>query len=167
MELVKERETSVHTDAAQPRRICFLCTGNTCRSPMAEAVANALIQAEGREDLRAFSAGLSACEGAPIAKNAVLALEDAEIPAVKGHDYHRHLSHNLGEEEIPLFDLFVCMTGEHAMQMMMRYPEAIDRIVVMPKQIPDPYFGDLAVYRACLAEIRKGVREILPPRAAE
>ena len=131
---------------------------------MAEAVANAMILSEGRTDLRAFSAGLSACEGAPIAQNAVLALEEAEIPAVTGHDYHRHVAHGLSDEDAASFDLFVCMTREHAMQMMLRFPEAIEKITVMPKQIPDPYCGDLSVYRACLEEIRKGVRELFPPR---
>lgn len=164
MTLIKERECPVNaeTEAAEPRRICFVCTGNTCRSPMAEALANARIHAAGRTDVRVFSAGLSACEGMPITENAVRALEEAEIPAVAGHDYHRHVAHGLSEEEIALFDLFVCMTREHALQMMLRYPEAIDRITVMPRQIPDPYCGDLSVYRACLAQIRQGIEELLP-----
>lgn len=164
MELVKERKRPAESGAAEPRRVCFICTGNTCRSPMAEAVANALILSEGRTDLRAFSAGIDACEGAPITENAVRALEEAEIPAVVGHDYHRHVAHGLSEEDAGFFDLFVCMTREHAMQMMLRFPEAIDKITVMPVQIPDPYSGSLAVYRACLEEIRKGVRALFPPR---
>lgn len=161
--LTKERAQALMTDnnAANARRICFVCTGNTCRSPMAEAVANALAKEQGRKDLRAFSAGLYACDGEPIAQNAVLALEAAGVEAVAGRDYHRHIAHNLTEREAEEYDLLVGMTSGHAMELMMRYPAAAEKITCMPHGISDPYGGDAARYRACLAEITECVRALL------
>ena len=163
MELTKAREmrAPAETERDAPRRICFVCTGNTCRSPMAEAVANALIKETGRTDLRAFSAGLFANDGEPIAPNAVLALEEAGVAAVKGRDYHRHVAHTLRAEEAEGFDLLVGMTDAHAMQMMMSFPEVAERITVMPIRIPDPWGGDASVYRASLSEITEAVRRLL------
>ena len=46
-------------DAERKKRVCFVCTGNTCRSPMAEAVANALIKETGRTDLRTLAKSAS------------------------------------------------------------------------------------------------------------
>ncbi len=165
MELLEERANPVRAEAAgaQPRRVCFVCTGNTCRSPMAEAVANAIIKAEGRTDLRVFSAGLCAAEGDPITPYAVRVLEEAEIPAVSGHDYHRHVAHSLLSEEADAFDLLVGLTEHHAMQMMMRFPEAAEKITSMPTPIADPWGGDVETYRECLAQIRKGVLALLFP----
>ena len=81
MELTVEREKPIglSTKELKITRICFICTGNTCRSPMAEAVANALAKEKGHTDLRAFSAGLYANANDPIAPNAVAALEAAGL----------------------------------------------------------------------------------------
>ena len=167
IELVKEQRTLIadSLEADDLRRICFVCTGNTCRSPMAEAVANAIIAREGRTDLSVCSAGLFANEGESITSLAVQALEDAEIPAIQGHDYHTHTAHALCPQEIGAYDLIVAMTDAHVMQLMMRFPEVAEKITVMPVRIPDPFGGDLAVYRECLSQICEGVRALLGSEA--
>ena len=138
------------------KRICFVCTGNTCRSPMAAAVANALAHAEGIS-VRADSAGLYAVQGDPISKNAILALEKADVEPVSGMDYHTHTAENLTDEAISSLDLLIPMTRTHAMELILRYPDAVKKIVCMPRQISDPFGGDLRVYQECLAEIVDGV----------
>ena len=146
----------------QPRRICFVCTGNTCRSPMAEAVASRLIAEDSSLcGMEAFSRGLYANEGDPISTQAVLALEDADVAPVAPRDYHSHTAHSLRAEEAERYDLLIGMTGAHAMELMMRFPMLAQRITCMPVPIPDPFGGDLATYRACLSEIRKGVTTLL------
>ncbi|MBR3894772.1 MAG: hypothetical protein IKJ35_06445 [Clostridia bacterium] len=157
---------------SRPRLVCFVCTGNTCRSPMAEAVANALslealnaYPAAVRDALappiQAVSAGLYAENGAPISRHALEALESAEIPTVKERDYHNHTAHTVTEEDADRADLLVAMTPAHAMELMMRFPAAAKKITLMPMAISDPFGGDLAVYQACLREITEGVRRLL------
>ena len=147
-------------DANGAKRVCFVCTGNTCRSPMAAAVANALARAEGLE-IRAESAGLYASQGAPISEHAVLALERAGVESVPETDYHTHTARNLTDEAVSRFDMLIPMTRTHAMELILRYPNAAKKILCMPQQISDPYGGNLQTYEACLAEITAGVRALL------
>ena len=149
-------------DANAPRRICFVCTGNTCRSPMAAAVANAL--GEGRID--AFSAGLWTADGEPISANAVTALEHAGVRPTEGRDYHKHTAHTVTETDAASADLLVAVSPSHAMELLMRFPAAAERIACMPKPISDPFGGDLARYETCLSEITEGVRALLGEETA-
>ena len=156
----------------KPLRICFVCSGNTCRSPMAEAVANH-IEALRLQQLppairplipprwEAFSAGMYATEGEPIAPNAVRALEDAEILPAKFRDYHQHEAHCLTEEEAERYDLLIGMTRAHAMKLMIRYPHLTQKIIAMPQDISDPYGGTEKHYALCLEHIRNGVEQLL------
>ena len=159
-------------DQRESRRICFVCTGNTCRSPMAAAVANAMAQEQlsmlpssirelATPNIQAFSAGLYANEGDPIASNAIRALEDANVPVVKGADYHDHVAHTLTDEEAEGFDLLIGLTREHAFGLMIRFPHLAQRITVFPQDISDPYGGSLSLYRDCLEQIRQGVASLL------
>ncbi len=175
-----QMETEKKTDGepCHARRVCFVCTGNTCRSPMAEAVTNALAwdtlngYPEAVRDaltppIRAFSAGLYAENGAPISQNAVRALEAAGVAVIPGRDYHNHLAHTVTQEDVDSSDLLVAMSPSHAMELMMRFPAAAQRIVMMPSAISDPFGGDLSLYQACLDEITEGVRRLLFEEAAE
>ena len=152
----------------EPLRVCFVCTGNTCRSPMAAAVANALALRIAKENgnsessaIVAASAGLYAMDGDPIAEHAVEALELAEIEAVAGRDYHLHTAHTLTAEEAERYDLLVGLGAGHCMELLMRFPQVAQRIVGMPNPIADPFGGDLEVYRLCLRQITDGVRALL------
>lgn len=146
------------------RHICFVCTGNTCRSPMAAAVANAILK-ENNETasvrVKALSAGLYAIEGEPISPLARLALENAGIAPIEGQDYRAHKAHTLTEREVEQMDLLIPMSRSHAMELIFRFPNAVRKIVCMPREIPDPYGGDAQVYADTLAEITAGVRELL------
>ncbi len=159
-------------EADRPLRVLFVCTGNTCRSPMAEAVARHLLE-ERRlalpESIRELtvpefevsSAGLYANEGDPITENAVRVLTEAGIEPLPPRDYRVHRAHLLTDADAECCDRLVGMTPEHALTMMMRFPHLAGRIRTMPTPIPDPFDMDEAVYRASLAAITAGVRELL------
>ncbi|MBQ9806346.1 MAG: hypothetical protein IJW49_07565 [Clostridia bacterium] len=157
--------------AAAPRLVCFVCTGNTCRSPMAAAVTNALAEKEksGYAPLiadamtprvLAFSRGLYAEDGAPISANAVEALERSGIVPVRDADYHAHTARTIDEEDVRAADLLVAVSGSHATELLMRFPWAASKITCLPKAITDPWGGNLGVYEACLAEITECVRSM-------
>jgi len=173
-ELVRKTEE----EPASVKRVCFICTGNTCRSPMAAAVANALafepisklpeaMRSLAAPELEAFSAGLYASSGDPITPNAVLALETAGIPVVPGRDYHSHTAHRICAEEAERYELLIGMTQEHTLMLLMQFPHLAQRITSLPVSIPDPFGGDAETYKACLAQIVSGVRQLLFPGSAE
>ena len=160
-ELLEKAEAPKKADGAPKLlRVCFVCTGNTCRSPMAEAIANALAKETGAP-LEAFSAGLSAAEGDPMAKNALLALEAAKIPEVR--PYRLHLSHNLTEAEAKRYDKLIGVTKRHALELFFRFPDLVDRITALPHDVSDPFGGDLETYKACLTQLRQEIAELLFP----
>ena len=158
MEL-KELETNMAdvvggaTDA--PLTVCFVCTGNTCRSPMAEAVLNYL----GKGKYRAVSAGICACDGDDITENAALALERAGIPSEGCHDYRRHRARSFRFSDIVNADMIIGMTHRHTLQLISAFPEYADKIRTMPCEIPDPFMYGEFVYDKCLRMIIDGIRE--------
>ena len=139
---------------AEKPLICFVCTGNTCRSPMAEALING---AGG--SYRAISAGLAPCVGAPIAEHAVEALMLSGVLATPENPYTDHKAQALSPELVEQADLIVGMTPSHLMQILACFPQMATKVHAMPLPIPDPYMGDLAEYRACLARIEAGLKE--------
>ena len=139
-----------------PLSVCFVCTGNTCRSPMAAAVLNHLSQGK----YEASSAGISAFPGDEIAENAVLALKRAGIESTPKNDYEHHRSSKLTHFHIAHCDKIVAMTSNHLIQLLSAFPEYAEKITVMPKDIPDPLMGRETVYDLCLERITAGLKEI-------
>ena len=160
---VKQNEI---TDA--PRKILFVCTGNTCRSPMAAALLNEMSRP--REICSACgelcvaprfvasSAGLFANEGEPITPAAMAALQSAGIASRPDNDYASHRARLVSAEMVADADEIVGLTASHAMQLMLRFPEAASKISTLPLDIPDPYGGTPEVYRACLALLRRALQ---------
>lgn len=149
-----------------PRRILFVCTGNTCRSPMAAALLADLARERescsacaevSRPALVSASAGLFAMDGAPISQNALLALRSAGVRPVPGADYAEHRARTVTAEMVAAADEVVGLTGSHVMQLMLRFPEAAGKIRALPMDIADPYGGDLDCYVRCLAQLRRAI----------
>lgn len=128
----------------------FVCTGNTCRSPMAEALFNWKYS----HIATALSCGITASGRSPIAEEAVAALR---LRGVIPDSYAAHISRPITEELLSAADRIIGMTGDHANYLIMRYPELAPRIYSMPKDIFDPYGCDTETYKRCLAEIEAGL----------
>lgn len=148
--LVQEKEK---TENQAPRRVLFVCTGNTCRSPMAAAILNHISAARAAADKQpivATSAGLYAMEGAPISQYAAEALLEAGILPTEGNDYSSHRARTVTEQMLREVDEVIAITARHAMDLMLRFPACAAKIETLPMDIADPYGGDKEVYRDCL-----------------
>lgn len=142
------------SDFLKKDTVLFVCTGNTCRSPMCAALFNDRYAGLTRH---AVSAGLMA-DGSPISDNAVRALENADVKSTPDNDYKRYFSRTVTEEMIADAAVVVGVTSSHAMQIMLRFPAYASKITVMPTEISDPFGGNLARYEACLADIDRALR---------
>ena len=140
-----------------PYRVLFVCTGNTCRSPMAAALLLDMTAREGMS-FAVSSAGLYAHNGAPISANAVAALRDAGVAETPENNYGAHVAHTVDEQMMSAADAVVAISGSHAMELLMRYPAYVAKITTLPFDIPDPFGGDAAVYRECLDMLSYAIR---------
>lgn len=118
--------------------ILFVCTGNTCRSPMAEGLFRKMLADKGVDNVTCSSAGLFAMTGDEVTPNAVKACERFETD-ISSHRARRITGYILDET-----DKFVCMTPEHAASLSMYVPS--EKITVLGGGIPDPYGSDLETY---------------------
>ena len=132
--------------------IAFACTGNTCRSPMAEGIFNKMAEERGLA-VRAVSFGMAAVAGMPPSKNAVDACSEI------GVDIRAHRSHFIYDYEIADFDKIYCMSEEHAMILTQSISYPSEKIEVL--NVADPYGGSLEIYRMCRDIIVTCVEEIL------
>ena len=125
--------------------IICVCTGNTCRSPMAAALLNRALARRGLS-LNVRSAGLVAREGEPASDQAIRAMAD------RGLDLTSHRAHTIDEKDVQ-DALLVCMTRNHAIALNARFPGArtvlLTELAGQSGDIPDPYGGDKTVYAAC------------------
>ena len=154
-QLLEPLPRQVGEDTVCPKLVCFVCTGNTCRSPMAAAVLNAL----GRGEYQAVSAGLSAVEGDAISEHAVQALHEAGFASTEENPYERYRARSITAEMVAHCDLIVGITARHLLSLVCAFPQAAEKMVCLPRDIADPFLGDLSVYKSCLADITAAVKE--------
>lgn len=158
---MKTEEITFHIKDERTRDIrvyCFVCTGNTCRSPMGEAVLNHYGAPHG---IFAFSRGICAAPGAPISENAVAALKEEGIPSEGRNDYERHCAIQFEKEDFEHCDGVFAISPSHAHALMMAFPEYAKKIRVLG-DIADPFGGDLECYKKALADIKSGIKEVFP-----
>lgn len=135
--------------------VLFVCTGNTCRSPMAAALYNDAVRKKACNVAAcAISAGLYPAVGTPISPEAVTVLREAGVEPDPLNDYPAHRALAVSEELMKEATSVVAITASHAMELVLRYPQYAGKITVLPMDIEDPYARGIEAYRACLAQLQ-------------
>ncbi len=137
----------------------LVCSGNTCRSPMAEGIARQMlaqqrgVAADELESagVRVVSAGAFTSPGMPAAREAVEAMSKL------GVDLSKHRSRTLSTELIREADAIYCMTDSHMEAVIETDPTAKDKTFTLDPNgdIDDPIGGNLTVYQRCAELIRR------------
>lgn len=135
-------------------KIMFICTGNTCRSPMGEGILRHLLEQSGRTDIVVGSAGLAAFPGDEASPHAIEACREI------GVDLTHHRSRRLNADDLQQTDLFVPMTPAHAAALQQQGIDA-QRIFLPLDPIRDPFGGTLAVYQACRDDLVQLCKQVL------
>ena len=145
------------------KTVLFVCTGNVCRSPMAEGLFRHAVR--GRGEYRVLSAGLGALEGQPPSPYAVQAVKELDI------DISGQRSRMLTPELVHQADYIFGMTHSHIDTVIMLYPFAAEKTFLLrefdetldqfEKDISDPIGGSYDIYLTCRDQIEQGIPSLL------
>jgi protein-tyrosine-phosphatase len=150
-------------------QILFVCTGNTCRSPLAAALGRRILAATG-VDATVASAGIGAIDDAPASGMARAVAREA------GLDLESHRARLLTRGDVLGSDLVLTMGPRQREFIRVLAPEAMDRVFVVGdyaaagesgREIRDPFGGDREAYRRTLRELGPIVEQALRRFEAE
>lgn len=137
------------------KKITFVCTGNTCRSPMAEIILKSKLKLAGVKDIKVTSAGLNAKDGDKINPKSMQALK---LMGLKAYSFR---SKNLTEKLIKSSDMIICMTGTHKLYLAGEKNVYSMHEITGLGDIADPYGQDVGVYIKTSHEIEDGCNILL------
>ena len=141
------------------KKILFVCTGNTCRSPMAEAI----LRNYNRPDIEVKSAGVYAYGGEAASANAVKMLDKHNIK-------HNHASSSLKVEDIKWATYILTMTESHKQLIALSYPQAIEKTFTLKefvdetcedRDISDPFGGNEQIYEQTFQELSLWIEKLV------
>lgn len=127
------------------KRITFVCSGNTCRSPMAAALYADYLKRNNIEGIEVASAGVSAFSGDTATPEAIT------VCCERGVNLTSHRAKRLNFDDLNTTDLFICMTESHS-----DIIHGLGKMNTVTLGVPDPYCRGIEAYRACADLIEKG-----------
>ncbi|MEO6847499.1 MAG: serine hydroxymethyltransferase [Chthoniobacterales bacterium] len=141
------------------KTVLFICTGNVCRSPMAEAIFKKMVR--GRSGMKVLSAGVSAFPGQPASPDAVTVLRE------EGIDLSAFRSQPVTEELVEDATWIFVMTNEHRRLLELYFPEIEEKIHLIrefesgEKDVPDPIGMGRATYLECKQTLKSALKKVL------
>jgi len=147
------------------KKVLLVCTGNTCRSPMAEALFRRMLEERGySNEYTCSSAGVYAYEGDEASYEAVQVMKKV------GLDISEHYAKTLDYDSIRDSYIILTMTREHKRMILDVFPEAADKVFTLKelagydendRDISDPFGYDEEIYSMCAEELELVLLKIL------
>ncbi|MFE3574174.1 low molecular weight protein arginine phosphatase [Lysinibacillus sp. NPDC059133] len=139
-------------------KILFVCTGNTCRSPMAEVI----LKHKQMDNVEVRSAGIYAMPNAEMSAHAQQVLYEENMT-------HQHLATQLSITEMEWADLILTMTTAHKDTIIANYPNADQKVFTLKEytsevsggNVVDPYGGSIGIYQETFAELTKLIERLV------
>ncbi|VAX35939.1 Arsenate reductase thioredoxin-coupled, LMWP family [hydrothermal vent metagenome] len=151
--------------AMNKKIILFVCTGNSCRSVMAEYLLRDMVR--GRDDVEVLSAGTSVFLKSTASAETIIVLREEGIDALE------HVSQPIGTVLLKQADLIFVMTRQHRMQVLERVPQVEKRVYLLREfaktvlhaaedlDIPDPIGRTHQAYKDCLVMIKEALHKVV------
>lgn len=130
-------------------KVLMVCTGNTCRSPLAQVLLQKL-----HPDWDVRSAGVMAEVGSPAATHA------RELARQWGMDLEGHRAQSVTPELVQWADHILCLTESHLRSLTSSFPEAKAKARTLGHDISDPIGQSMAVYQRCAEQIEEALRAL-------
>jgi len=147
--------------------VLFVCTGNSCRSPMAEGIFREKIPAAYKKKIRVWSAGTGSFDGSPPSQFAI------EVCREHGIDISAHRSQALRKHHLAQSDIVFVMEKEHLKFIHELFPNYQENVYLLKafdcekkdrrkNEIPDPIGRSKRFYQKIFQELEKEIKRILP-----
>jgi len=148
---------------AKFKKILFVCTGNICRSAMAEKLFRNTLLENGIETVAVRSAGVAAQAGFPVSPRSMEALKLFRV------DGAGHASRPLEDDDVDWADLILTMDKGHQMNVADRFPRSVGKVYLLKSfvladgnsEIKDPMGRPQHIFDVCAADLKKVVAKLM------